>query len=114
MQPGYLPRTLAKRFGDSPSVRDDATQTSFRELDRKVTSVAAQFRENGVTSGDVIAVMLPNRSELVISIFAAWYLGAAATPINPNFTHDEADHQIDDADAAVSYTHLTLPTNREV
>ncbi|MFI8696458.1 class I adenylate-forming enzyme family protein [Dietzia maris] len=101
MQPGYLPRTLAERFGDAPSIRDDATRMSFRELDRAVTSVAAQFREHGVTSGDVIAVMLPNRSELVISIFAAWYLGAAATPINPNFTHDEADHQINDADAVL-------------
>ena len=101
MQPGYLPRVLAQRFGDAPAIRDDATQMSFVELDRKVTAVAAQFREQGVTRGDVVAVMLPNRSELVVSIFAAWYLGAAATPINPNFTHDEAAHQINDAGAAL-------------
>ena len=97
----YLPGILARRFGDDPCIRDDNTRMSFRELDERVSSVAAQFRELGVTRGDVIAVMLPNRSELVISIFAAWHLGAAATPINPNFTHDEADHQINDADAAL-------------
>ncbi|AWH93188.1 class I adenylate-forming enzyme family protein [Dietzia lutea] len=101
MKPVYLPRVLADRFGDAPAVRDENTQMTFRELDAKVTAVACQFREHGVTSGDVIAVMLPNRSELVISIFAAWYLGAAATPINPSFTHDEAEHQIADADAAL-------------
>ena len=101
MKPVYLPRVLASRFGDAPAVRDENTEMTFRELDARVTAVACQFREHGVTSGDVIAVMLPNRSELVISIFAAWYLGAAATPINPNFTHDEAEHQIADADATL-------------
>lgn len=101
MKPVYLPRVLANRFGDAPAVRDENTEMTFRELDARVTAVACQFREHGVTSGDVIAVMLPNRSELVISIFAAWYLGAAATPINPNFTHDEAEHQIADADATL-------------
>lgn len=101
MQPGYLPRVLADRFGDAPAVRDDTTEMTFNELDRKVAAVAAQFREQGVTRGDVVAVMLPNRSELVVAIFAAWHLGAAATPINPNFTHDEANHQINDARATL-------------
>ena len=70
MKPGYLPRVLADRFGDAPAVRDEATEMSFRELDERVTAVAAQFREQGANRGDVVAVMLPNRSELVISIFA--------------------------------------------
>ena len=101
MQPGYLTRTLAERFGNAPSIRDDHTQMTFRELDQRVAAVAAQFREQGLARGDVIAVMLPNRCELVVSIFAAWRLGAAATPVNPNFTHEEAAHQIRDADAVL-------------
>lgn len=97
----YLPGVLAERFGDAPAIRDDTTQMSFRELDGRVQAVAAQFRDLGVSRGDVIAVMLPNRSELVLAIFAAWHLGAAATPINPNFTPAEAEHQINDAHAAL-------------
>ena len=57
MKPGYLPRVLADRFGDAPAVRDEATEMSFRELDERVTAVAAQFREQGVNRGDVVAVM---------------------------------------------------------
>ncbi|WP_295652885.1 class I adenylate-forming enzyme family protein [uncultured Dietzia sp.] len=97
----FLSGALAERFGDAPAIRDDSTQMSFRELDDRVQAVASRFREMGVSRGDVIAVMLPNRSELVLTIFAAWHLGAAATPINPNFTSAEADHQINDAGAAL-------------
>src|SRR5690625_4346680 len=71
---------------------------SFRDLERRVAAIASQLHQHGVGRGDIIAVMLPNRSELVLAIFAAWRLGAAATPINPNFTEAEASHQINDAD----------------
>lgn len=97
----YLPGVLAERFGEAPAIRDDNTEMSFLELDARVRAVASRFRELGVSRGDVIAVMLPNRSELVLSIFAAWHLGAAATPINPNFTEAEAEHQINDARAVL-------------
>ncbi len=99
MQPDYLPSTLAERFADAPAIRDERVEMSFRDLERRVAAIASQLQEHGVGRGDVIAVMLPNRSELVLAIFAAWHLGAAATPINPNFTEAEAAHQIDDAGA---------------
>ena len=52
-------------------------------------------------AGDVVAIVLPNRVELVISLFAAWRLGAAATPVNPALTPAEMQYQIDDAGAKV-------------
>ena len=97
----YQSGALAARFGNAPAVRDDVTQMSLRELDERVRSVAVRFLELGVSRGDIVAVMLPNQIELVLSIFAAWHLGAAATPINPNFTAAEAEHQITDANAAL-------------
>lgn len=101
MEPGHLLRAMAERYGDAPAIRDERSELTFRDLDGRVSAIAAQFRESGVSRGDVVAVMLPNRSELVLAIFAAWHLGAAATPINPNFTHEEAGHQIRDAQAVL-------------
>lgn len=101
MAPAYLPWLLAERFGSAPAIRDDTREMSFDELDARAAAVAAQFADNGVGRGDVVAVMLPNRSELVVAIFAAWRLGAAATPVNPTFTHHEAGHQIADAGATL-------------
>jgi acyl-CoA synthetase (AMP-forming)/AMP-acid ligase II len=43
--------------------------------------------------------MLPNRVELLLGLMAAWRLGAAATPVNPVFTPNEAGYQIADSGA---------------
>lgn len=101
MESAYLPWHLAKRFGSAPAIRDDHREMSYDQLDERVAGVAEQFTKHGVGRGDIVAVMLPNRSELVIALFAAWRLGAAATPVNPTFTHDEAEHQIADAGAVL-------------
>ncbi|WP_406637832.1 class I adenylate-forming enzyme family protein [Amycolatopsis sp. WGS_07] len=55
----------------------------------------------GVGAGDVVAVLLPNRIEFAVVLFAAWRLGAAVTPVNPELTDGEASFQIADAGAKV-------------
>src|SRR5882757_8344565 len=67
----------------------------------KVTALAAVFDTAGLRPGGVLAIMLPNQVELVTSMFAAWRLGAAVTPVNAALTTQEARYQIDDAGAAV-------------
>ena len=62
---------------------------------------AALLARLGVGAGDVVAIALPNRVELVVSLFAAWRLGAAATPVNPALTRAEMQYQVDDAAAKV-------------
>jgi acyl-CoA synthetase (AMP-forming)/AMP-acid ligase II len=52
----------------------------------------------------VVAVMLPNQVELLLGLMAAWRLGAAATPINPLFTPNEAGYQIQDSGAKLLLT----------
>lgn len=74
MAPAYLPWLLAEPFGSAPAIRDDLREFSFEQLDARVAAVAAQFAGRDVGRGDVVAVMLPNRSELVVAIFAAWRL----------------------------------------
>ncbi len=67
----------------------------------RVTAVAAVFAAAGLGRGGVLAIMLPNRVELITSMFAAWRLGAAVTPVNPALTTQEARYQIDDAGATL-------------
>jgi long-chain acyl-CoA synthetase len=98
---GYLPWTLAALHGDLPAVADDDTSLTFAELDRRTEAFAAQLQSHGFGPGDVLAVMLPNRIELLVAVFAAWRLGGAATPVNPAFTASEADHQVGDSRAKV-------------
>ncbi|PEN14700.1 AMP-dependent synthetase, partial [Rothia dentocariosa] len=48
--------------------------------------------------------MLANQVELLLGIMAAWRLGAAATPVNPVFTANEASYQIADSAAKLLLT----------
>jgi acyl-CoA synthetase (AMP-forming)/AMP-acid ligase II len=73
-----------------PCFRDDHLDLTYGQFAQRVEALAGQLADRGVGPGDVVAVMLPNRAELVLAIFAAWRLGAAATPINPAFTVTEA------------------------
>jgi long-chain acyl-CoA synthetase len=101
MEFGYLPWNLAPRHGDSPAIADDVTALTFAELDVRTEAFADQLRDLGFGAGDTLAVMLPNRVELLVAVLAAWRLGGAATPVNPAFTTSEAQHQLSDSAATV-------------
>lgn len=98
---GYLPWQQPRSADDRPCVRDDGVELTYGEFDARVAAFAEQLAETGFGRGDVLAVMLPNRVELLVALFASWRLGGAATPVNPVFTATEADHQIADSGAAV-------------
>ncbi|MFI5429417.1 class I adenylate-forming enzyme family protein [Aeromicrobium sp. UC242_57] len=80
---------------------DDRSDLTYGQVEERVEAIAEQLAARGFGRGDVLAIMLPNRVELILAIFAAWRLGGCATPINPVFTASEADHQIIDSGAAL-------------
>src|SRR4051812_46979685 len=60
--------------GEAVVCRDQ--RISWRELDRKVTSVATGLAQRGIKSGDRIGLLVGNRPEFVVTLFAAARLGA--------------------------------------
>jgi long-chain acyl-CoA synthetase len=96
-----LPDVRAEQSPDAPCIADDDLHLSNSDFLARVRQASNSLRRRGITTGDVVAVMLPNRAELVITLFAAWRLGAAVTPINPALTPAEAEYQIADSGAKV-------------
>ena len=92
-----------------PCVRDDNTALTYGQFSTRVDAFASQLSARGLGKGDVIAVMLPNRVELLTAMMAAWRIGAVATPVNPTFTQPEALHQIRDARASLVVTDNPRP-----
>ena len=96
-----LPETRAAAQPHAPAVADDAVALDNAAFADRVARAAALLERLGVGAGDVVAIALPNRLELIIALFAAWRLGAAATPVNPALTAAEMQYQVDDARAKV-------------
>ena len=90
----------AERPGDR-CVADTSRDLDNAAFAEAVRRLAARLAARGIGRGDVVAVMLPNCVELVTTMFAAWYVGAALTPINPTLTHDEVRYQLDDSAAVL-------------
>ncbi|MFX0579228.1 class I adenylate-forming enzyme family protein [Nocardia nepalensis] len=99
-----LPDVRADRNPTGPCIADDREQLDNQTFVKRVRAAAAVLSEHGIGPGDVVAVVLPNRLELVIILFAAWRLGAAVTPVNPDLTYDEARYQVEDCAATVVIT----------
>src|ERR1700752_926910 len=97
-----LPDFRAGHLPDAPALADEHNgRLSNADFLGRVQAVSASLPVAGVTAGDVVAVKLPNRVELVLTLFAAWRLGAAATPVNPSLTAAEVDYQLADSAARV-------------
>jgi len=96
-----IPGERALRDPSGACIADERQELDNAGFAQKVTAVAAVLAAAGLGRGGVLAVMLPNRVELITSMFAAWRLGAAVTPVNPALTAQEARYQIDDAGAAL-------------
>jgi len=96
-----IPDERAVRDPAGACIADERQELGNARFLETVTAVAALLADAGLGPGGVLAIMLPNRVELVTSMFAAWRLGAAVTPVNPALTGQEARYQIDDAGARV-------------
>ena len=92
-----IPDDRARADPRGACIADKRQDLSNRQFAEAVQAVTAMFARAGLGSGDVLAIMLPNQVELVTSMFAAWRLGAAVTPVNPALTAHETRYQINDA-----------------
>ena len=92
---------------EDPTLTGDAVADERVRLDHDafraaVRATAQRLAGCGVGRGDVVAVVLPNRVELVVVMYASWLLGAALTPVNPALTGDEVSYQLADAQARLA------------
>ena len=96
-----LPSRRASRDPSGPCIADDAKSLDNAAFQDAVLATAATLAADGVGPDDMVAVVLPNRVELVVTLFAAWHLGACVTPVNPALTpveHGSADYEHDRPD----------------
>ncbi len=78
---------------------------SWRELDEDSTRLAKQYLAMGLTAGDRIASLLPNRGALIIHYLACCKAGLVATPLNYRYQTPEIDHALEVSGASMIVAH---------
>jgi HIP---CoA ligase len=82
--------SAAERFGDAEAVVDGPLRLSFAQLVERVRCAAGAFAEQGIQSGDRVAIWAPNSAEWMIAAFGLLTAGAVLVPVNTRFKKEEA------------------------
>ncbi|CCQ13594.1 Tyrocidine synthase 3 [Rhodococcus sp. AW25M09] len=86
---------------DGQCLSDSDGRMTNEEFGIAVAGAARRLVGLGVEPGDVVAVLLPNRIDVIVAMYASWAAGATMTPINPALTDEEVRYQLADSDARV-------------
>lgn len=105
MEPPHL-TAHARKWPDRAAVvmTDDGTTLSYAELDRRSHALAGQLAASGIGAGAHIAILMENRAEFLIAIWAAHRSGLYYTPVNWHLTASEIAYIVDDCGARAILT----------
>jgi len=77
---------------------------SYEEAGQLIDSLATALHNLGVKKGDVVAFLMPNSFQYIISFYATVKLGAIATGINPTYKPLEVLHHLRITSATILIT----------
>jgi long-chain acyl-CoA synthetase len=99
-----LLRRQAGARGDKVAFADARSAVTYSDLMRTTGNLAASLTQAGVSSGNAVAILLPNSVEWVQSCFAVNRAGALAVPIGYDSSLSEIVYRMTDADCKVLIT----------
>jgi len=99
----------ARRFPDRRFARfEDGGTWTYRECRADVRAAAAGLQRLGVGKGDRVIAWLPAGRTMVLSWFAANYLGAVFVPLNTAYRGDVLAHVVNASGARLMVAHHDL------
>lgn len=93
-----LAQAIASR-GEAEAVVCGEERLSYAELGRRVEQVAGGLAARGIGPGDRVALLLGNRVEFLLTLYAALRLGAIAVPMGTRLQQPEIAYILDHAGA---------------
>lgn len=89
----------AKHRGRKTALFQDDKKISYNKLLNMSDRLAAYLHEEGIKSGDKVAIFMRNSIEFVVSIFAISKIGAVVVPINTFLKSNELAYILEDSSA---------------
>jgi long-chain acyl-CoA synthetase len=90
------------------------TKVTYGELDRTIRQYAAYLQQNGIQSGDVVALSCYNTPEFIYSYFAITRLGAIVVPMNLTLTTEEMTYIIRNSNTKAMFVHENILAKLQV
>ena len=91
---------------------------TWKAVDAEASVIAAALAERGICTGDRVALLLGNRAEFVLALFAILRLGAIAVPLSMRYQTPEIVFALKDCGAAmlIHEAHIAprLPETEEI
>ncbi len=89
----------AESYPDRIAIIFFGKKITYKQLRNMIDSFAHALQEHGIKKGDVVALLLPNTPQFVISYYAILKVGAIVTPLNPLYKSAEIKRQLLDSGA---------------
>ena len=92
---------------DAPAITCDGETVGRRDLDRQSNTLARALAATGATTGDLVAIYLPNSIDFVRTCLACWKLGATPLPMSARLPARELHALLEVARPALLVTDTT-------
>ena len=94
---GDLPTRGAQHFPTRVAIVDGKTELTYTELEARANSAARGLVAAGLTRGGVVAMLVPNSWQFLITFFGCAKAGLIAMPLNLGLSPEDIAFQLDDA-----------------
>jgi len=107
--PSMVQQAIERHPGRTALVDGESGKAvTYQEFGRRVERISAWLARQGIQSGSTVALWAPNTPPWAAFALATMRLGATVTALNPQWTEDEAERQLNDAKAELVVTTPTL------
>jgi len=91
---GTIVEECAKKYHDKIAIKFEETKLTYKEFNELVNRYAHYFLSLGLKKGDVVEILITNRTELLIIITAIGKIGAISSIINTSLLGKSLVHAI--------------------
>lgn len=91
---GWCFEQATLRNPDGPALLQDDVTLSYSEVNQWANRIAHHLIGQGIGKGDVVAVFIENRPELLVTILAVAKVGAVSALLNTSQTRDTLVHSV--------------------
>jgi len=106
--PVHIPHLLRAGLGQAPydmALVSTATRCTWQDLERASDNLAGNLLGLGLSPGDRVASLMPNRVALMIHYIACLKSGLVGVPLNYRYTIPEIDHALEVSEASILLAH---------